>query len=354
MPRPALSTLPLLLFATLALCACRQPAPDPGDAAATASAAPDAAMPASAAETDPAPTEAAGTNAGFDPASVPESAATLPPFPFFKAPDGLASAQDEKTRNASFDREHMIAGDKVVVLEGKVYRDLFPLENPDRPYSALEFQRNYEDAVRGLGGAKVNAVQFTDAVNDAFGGRAAVDAHFHGACAGSDCENNTYLIRQAGREYWILVGTGAIPLHGHLVVLERQGMASKLGFLDASAMRKAIEQDGRVALHINFDVDKATLRPDARPAIAEIDKLLSADSALKLSIEGHTDNTGAPAHNQELSAARAASVRDALVALGTDAARLGSRGFGQDKPVGDNGTEAGRAQNRRVELVKVD
>ena len=250
--------------------------------------------------------------------------------------------------------EKLIQRDKVVALEGKVFRDLFPLDNPDRPYSALEFQRNYENAIRDLGGAKVNTVQFTDEVNDAFGGRDAVDAHFHGTCAGVDCENNTYLVRQGGKEYWILVSTGAIPLHGAVVVLERKAMESRLGFLDASAMKQAIDATGKVALHINFDVDKATLRPDAQPVVAEIDKLLSANPALKLSIEGHTDDTGSAAHNRELSAARARSVLGALVGMGIDPARLSSTGYGQDRPVADNGSEAGRAQNRRVELVKVD
>jgi outer membrane protein OmpA-like peptidoglycan-associated protein len=117
-------------------------------------------------------------------------------------------------------------------------------------------------------------------------------------------------------------------------------------------MKKEIDARGRVALYINFDTDKATLRPDAQPVIEEINKLLSADPALKLSIEGHTDNTGAPAHNQQLSTARARSVLGALVGLGVDPARLQSKGFGQDKPLADNATEDGRAKNRRVELVK--
>jgi len=360
MARSAGSTPLLLLFAALALAGCRQSATGANEATATPSATAtmttpaSIAIPAPAAATTTGDAGATAANADFDPASVPESTATLPPFPFFKVPDGLASVQDEKTRNSSFDREHMIAGGKVIALEGKVFRDLFVLDNPDRPYSSLEFQRNYENAIRDLGGQKVNDVQFTDDVNNAFGGRDAVDAHYHGTCAGVDCENNTYLIRQGDKEYWILVSTGAIPLHGQIVVLQREAMASKLGFLDASAMKKAIDKDGRVALHINFDIDKATLRPDARPAVAEIDKLLASDLALKLSIEGHTDNTGTAAHNQELSAARAASVRDALIALGIDASRLSSKGFGQDKPVAGNDTDAGRAQNRRVELVKVD
>jgi outer membrane protein OmpA-like peptidoglycan-associated protein len=79
---------------------------------------------------------------------------------------------------------------------------------------------------------------------------------------------------------------------------------------------------------------------------------LSAAPALRLSIEGHTDDTGDAAHNQELSSARARSVLGALVGLGVDPSRLQSKGYGQDKPLADNATKAGRAENRRVELVK--
>jgi outer membrane protein OmpA-like peptidoglycan-associated protein len=86
----------------------------------------------------------------------------------------------------------------------------------------------------------------------------------------------------------------------------------------------------------------------------EINKLLAADAALKLSIEGHTDGTGGADHNRQLSTARARAVFGALVGLGVDPSRLASKGFGPDKPIADNGTEEGRAKNRRVELVKTN
>ena len=130
-------------------------------------------------------------------------------------------------------------------------------------------------------------------------------------------------------------------------------MEQSLGFLDASQMKEALDRDGRVALHVNFDTDKATLREDAHPVIAEVAKLLGQDPELRLSIEGHTDNTGGAEHNQALSTARARAVLGALVGLGIDPARLQSRGFGQDKPVADNATPEGRAGNRRVELVRL-
>lgn len=292
--------------------------------------------------------------ADFDPASVPESVALLPPFPFFQAPEGLVSTFAEKDRHANFDREHMIAGDKVVVVEGKVFRDRFQLTNPDqREYSEIEFHRNYANAIEELGGARVSNVQYTHEVNSAFGGREAVDKHYHGTCASDGCENHTYLIRQEGKEWWIQVSTGAIPLHGEVVVLERQAMQSKLALIDAAEMKRKLDADGRVALYINFDVDKATLRPDAGPVIAEIVKLLKADPALRLSVDGHTDGTGTAERNRALSLERATAVVGVLVARGIDADRLLAQGFGPDKPLGEETDDASRARNRRVELVRL-
>ncbi len=329
--------------------AASSPAAEAAPVAATAADASAAATPEPQAETE----AAAQAPAEFDPAGIPESSAALPPFPFFKEPEGLVSTLADKDRRKNFDREHMIAGDKVVAVEGKVFRDRFQLTDPEqREYSDIEFQRNYANAIAELGGVEVSRSQYTNAVNDAFGGRDAVDKHYHGTCASDGCENHTYLIRQGGKEYWIQVSTGAIPLHGELVVLEKQAMASKLAFLDAAAMKKKLDADGRVALYINFDTDKATLRPDAAPAIDEIAKLLQADSALKLSIDGHTDSTGTAERNRTLSKERAESVLAALVAKGIAAERLSAQGFGPDKPLADNGSESGRAKNRRVELVK--
>ncbi|QIL19725.1 OmpA family protein [Thermomonas sp. HDW16] len=343
--------LSLAVMAALVTAGCKReqappaPAQAPVEAVAatTAPTAPDAAA-------TPAPT----AGADFDPASVPESTATLPPFPFFKIPDGLESVYAEKDKNVAFDRHYFIAGDKAIPLEGRLFHDKFNLTNEARPYSDIEFRRNYENAINALGGKKINTSQYTYEVMDAAGGRDALEKTNYAAGMNPDYPHDIYLLRQGGKEWWIDVSTGAFPLHGFVVVLEKEGMKQSLALLDAAAMKQAIDKEGRVALHINFDTDKATLRPDAQPTIDEIHKLLSGDPALKLSIEGHTDNTGTPTHNQELSAARARSVLGALVGLGIDPARLSSKGFGQDKPVADNAGESGRAENRRVELVKAN
>src|SRR3546814_12067961 len=119
-------------------------------------------------------------------------------------------------------------------------------------------------------------------------------------------------------------------------------MTQSLGFLDAAAMKQAIDRDGRVALSVNFDVDTATLRPDAKPVIAEIHALLVANPSLELSIAGHTANTAAAAHTRSLSADRARAVADPLAAPGGVPGRRPSQALGQDQPVGATNGNGGR------------
>ena len=102
---------------------------------------------------------------------------------------------------------------------------------------------------------------------------------------------------------------------------------------------------------LTFDSGSATLSADSQTTVVAIAEILNAFGAVTISVDGYTDNTGAPAVNLQLSEARANAVRDALVAAGVDASRIAAAGHGEDKPVADNGTEDGRAQNRRTELT---
>ena len=93
-------------------------------------------------------------------------------------------------------------------------------------------------------------------------------------------------------------------------------------------------------------------QPDSRPIIDEIVKLLKTNPSLSLTVEGHTDNVGAPDYNRRLSDGRARSVVAELTGQGIASRRLKAMGYGQDKPIADNSTDEGRSKNRRVELVK--
>ena len=137
-----------------------------------------------------------------------------------------------------------------------------------------------------------------------------------------------------------------------LTVVEKQSLAVRASMLPAEEMKAELDAKGHVALYINFDFNRADIRPDSQPLINEVVKLLKGNPGLSLTVEGHTDNVGAPDYNRRLSEARARSVVAALTAQGVEARRLKPAGFGQEKPIADNGTDEGRARNRRVELVK--
>jgi outer membrane protein OmpA-like peptidoglycan-associated protein len=100
-----------------------------------------------------------------------------------------------------------------------------------------------------------------------------------------------------------------------------------------------------------FDTGKYTLRPPAREALAKLSGIVLAYPGLKLQVEGHTDSTGTAAFNQKLSEQRAMTVRDYLVQAGVDMNSVTAAGLGQDMPIADNSTAAGRQKNRRVEII---
>lgn len=104
------------------------------------------------------------------------------------------------------------------------------------------------------------------------------------------------------------------------------------------------------AKNVFFATGSSKLLSKSFKSLNEVVKVLNEDPNLKLDIEGHTDNTGKPDKNQILSESRAKSVLDYLTSKGVNAARLVSAGYGQDQPIADNKTAAGRAKNRRVDL----
>lgn len=102
---------------------------------------------------------------------------------------------------------------------------------------------------------------------------------------------------------------------------------------------------------LTFESGSATLDANSQSTITAIAEILKAFGAVTVSVDGYTDNTGSREANVQLSQARAQAVLSALSEAGVDAARMTATGHGDDSPVADNGTEEGRAQNRRTELT---
>ena len=112
--------------------------------------------------------------------------------------------------------------------------------------------------------------------------------------------------------------------------------------------------DAKIVTHgINFDVNKAIIKPESMGTLNMIAQIMKDNPDIKFDVEGFTDNSGDPAHNLTLSQNRADAVKAQLISMGVSSARLTSRGFGETKPISDNNTPEGKANNRRVEFVKL-
>jgi outer membrane protein OmpA-like peptidoglycan-associated protein len=158
---------------------------------------------------------------------------------------------------------------------------------------------------------------------------------------------------EGGRETYasVLVSENNREIFAQLTVAELGAIENKM--VDADAMAKGLREVGRIALYgIYFDTDKAVIRPESRPTLEQIAKLLASQVALTVFIVGHTDNQGPYTYNLDLSRRRAEAIAAELVkTYHIGAPRLQTAGMAHLAPVGSNASEAGRALNRRVELV---
>lgn len=207
-------------------------------------------------------------------------------------------------------------------MERVFYRYVFDRSTGPGP-SGLQIMRNYQAAAAALGGK----VLLEDQIR------------------------TTIVITKGGNETWVEVTPTMGGAEYWLRVVERQAMAQNV-LANAEAFKTGLGQNGHVEVPgIFFDTAKAEIKPESDASLKEVVKFLQADPALKVWVVGHTDNTGAEDMNVGLSQARAASVVKARSLLGIAPARLGAHGAGPFAPIAENKTEAGRAKNRRVELV---
>jgi OOP family OmpA-OmpF porin len=325
---------------SLAACKPKAPTPHPDTAAATAISSPES----TAAGAAPTNGGAPASQAQFDIEKIPVSNGVLPPFPYLEYPPGLDPSL-VFTDKTNFDSLYVVTGKQLRKVEGRVESHKFYLN--DVKMSEAEARRNYESLIAQMGGVKVNNAapsELAPALSKE------TSANEQKTRFDSGTTYDVYLVRKPDQLVWIVLMSNNSYVITRAVA--EQPFKQTVAFVTADAMQSQLASAGHVALYINFDTDKAGIRPDARPAVDEIAKLLEKDPSLKLTIEGHTDNVGDPAHNKALSQQRADAVMGSLIAAGIAKERLRTLGLGDTKPVADNEDEAGRAKNRRVELVK--
>jgi outer membrane protein OmpA-like peptidoglycan-associated protein len=160
----------------------------------------------------------------------------------------------------------------------------------------------------------------------------------------------TFTARQGGQ--WITFYSDRLDYQ--VITVKEKQLVQQMEANTAAGWGEQINQTGRAAIYgINFDTGKATIKPDSEPVLKELLALLEKQPDWSRMVAGHTDNVGTDAVNVPLSQQRAEAVVGWLSAKGVDRWRLVPAGFGSKKPIGDNGTDEGRAKNRRVDLVKV-
>lgn len=247
-------------------------------------------------------------------------------MPNYEVRDKSVKAFDAVTLDPEYDL-HEAKGAKYtgpMSFEGKVTRLTYSQPGSER--SKIEIYRNYKTAIEKLGGKLISVPP---------------DADVSG--------QQIFRIEQAGKAPVSVLLKVPYESEYYLTIVEHQAMAQTV---QAGELAKEIVSNGFATVYINFDTNQAVLKQDGVAAVKEIALLMKQQPKLKLNIEGHTDNVGSAADNKKLSQARAEAVVKAVVAQGVDAKRLVAVGRGQESPVADNRNEAGRAKNRRVELVK--
>lgn len=266
--------------------------------------------------------------------------------------------------------------EELVQLEGKVTQRLYIAP---RGKSSLEVWRNYEQALAAAG-LKKRFVCETDCANLYFAWAAQLEP-----AKGFTWSKGDLMTPDGGSRYSLqsalqfdqgrmLVGTLGAPgreatvllynclaanavtglVATYIQIIEPKSMTTGQVSVDAGALGKGLATDGRVTLAgLFFDTGKSEIKSESKSQLDEMAKLMRAQPALKVFIVGHTDNVGSFDANVALSQARAQAVVSALAAapLGIDAKRMVAKGLANIAPAASNGSDEGRARNRRVELV---
>jgi len=211
--------------------------------------------------------------------------------------------------------------EKTVSVEGaKTYLSYYIKEGSPVP-SEIQVLRNYINAAQKIGGQVLYQNPF-----------------------------HVYLkITRGNSEFWVHVKACDGGDCYEVTIIEKKAMVQEV---TANEILDALNSQGFIALDIHFETNQAVIKPESKPILDQIAAALRDNPSLKVSVEGHTDNSGTPQGNRALSLKRAEAVVAALVQAGIATGRLSAAGWGQEKPVADNRSEEGRAKNRRVEVVK--
>jgi outer membrane protein OmpA-like peptidoglycan-associated protein len=257
------------------------------------------------------------------PAQQPDKAGFKDPTLFTRPPSYWGDWVDEREFEAY---DFPVSRDNVEHVEGHYAKYEYRFDDSrGGSGSPLKVLRNYQNAATRIGGKVVYE--------------------------SADHDQTTLRISRAGQETWVSVQAGASDFA--LVIVERQAMKQEV-VANAGALQSGLAEVGHAEVPgIYFDFGKSEVKPESRPALEQVAKLLQENPSMRVWVVGHTDSVGSAESNVALSNARAASVIRVLTQqMGIASRRLAPHGAGPYAPVASNKTEEGRAKNRRVELVE--
>ena len=212
-------------------------------------------------------------------------------------------------------------------IEGHKWRISYKIKKGFKPAGVLKIKKNYINSVKKIGGTILK-----------------------------EGSHAFMKVDQSGRETWIELNTATTTTGDNysLIIVETAVMEQEV-IADPDAMASGMDATGHITVYgIYFDHDSDAVKSESKPALEAIAEMLKTNKSLDVYVVGHTDSTGKPAYNLELSRKRAQAVVDKLIAkYGISQDRLKAEGVGSLSPISTNRTEDGKKLNRRVELVEM-
>jgi flagellar motor protein MotB len=240
--------------------------------------------------------------------------AAVPDFPYLtRLPNYEIVEGDEKDQ--TFASYQFFDGKKWQAVEGRFWKRAYSLKTDAQASSHLQIVRNYANAIKAAGGSVT------------FQGEVPNGSTENYPCYDILCGKLT----KGAATVWVLVNPCNEGNDYALYAIETKAMAQEV---TAKDLLNSLDANGFVALDIHFDTNKATIKPESQALVSQLVEMLKAKPSLKVSIEGHTDNTGTPAGNKQLSEDRAKAVLAAVSAKGNRRYSPECHGLGPGKARG--------------------
>jgi outer membrane protein OmpA-like peptidoglycan-associated protein len=294
----------------------------------------------------------------FDWNTVPQSNAEIGAFPFLTAPSGFVITDKGRSNESKtgyselkdFNKLIMFNGGSFYNAEGKVAKLVFIMKERAADWNQYSFDSSVDKYLQSIGAKMIGKLKLNQAQKEFLGKEDDMAIYNHMVGDPYNDPIRMYALNHPKGKIMFQVFSNSAS--GEVGVVELAAFEQTIKAPTAVQMKKDIDANGKAILNINFDTDKSTLQPEGQKVVDEILSLMKGNADLKIAIEGHTDNAGSGDHNKKLSADRANTILKFLTSNGITASRLTSAGFGAERPLVANDSEANMAKNRRVELVK--